>query len=406
VIAGGGGRADLLVAADLPLLGDNRLSARQMAQAMTYELRRRGFRAGRFRIAFQACNDALPTTGIFDPGMCAANGRAFGRNPDVVAVIGSYNSGCTQAMLPELNRARPSPLPMISAVNSYVDLTRSGPHVELPGQLGKFYPTGRRNFVRVFPQDDLQGAALARFAHDRGRRRAVVVDDGYRGYSVLVADAFARTARRLHMPVVGRERIDGFQGPRMRHLVERIARRRPDAILVSTGFLSRPAARLVGRLRTRFGDAVDVLGPDGLGPPGGLAQAGGPAVRGTFLSVQGVPIDRLPPDGRRFAAGFARTQPGAEIESFSVYAAQAADTLLDAVARSDGTRRSVNDQLFRADTPGGIIGPVRFNRDGDVAQSSELIVRVTGGGGPVSSIGSLKGGTAERIIEVGPRDAR
>jgi branched-chain amino acid transport system substrate-binding protein len=394
------------VAADLPLLGDNRLSARQMAQAMTYELRRRGFRAGRFRIAFQVCNDALPTTGIFDPGMCAANGRAFGRNPDVVAVIGSYNSGCTQTMLPELNRARPSPVPMISAVNSYVDLTRSGPHVELPGQLGKFYPTGRRNFVRVFPQDDLQGAALARFAHDRGRRRAVVVDDGYPGYSILVADAFARAARRLRLGVVGRERIDGLQGPRMRHLVERIARRRPDAILVSTGFLSRDAARLVRRLRTRFGDAVDVLGPDGLGPPGGLAQAGGPAVHGTFLSVQGLPIDRLPPDGRRFAAGFARTQPGAEIESFSVYAAQAADTLLDAVARSDGTRRSVNDQLFRTDTPGGVIGPVRFNRDGDVEQSTELIVRVTGGGGPVSSIGSLKGGTAERVIQVGPGDAR
>jgi branched-chain amino acid transport system substrate-binding protein len=405
VIAGGGGRADLLVAADLPLLGDNRVSARQMAQAMIYELRRRGFRAGRFRIAFQACNDALASTGAMDAGTCAANARAFSHDADLVAAIGSFNSGCTEAMLPRLNRARPSPVPMISPVNSAVDLTRSGPHVESPQDLGKFYPTGRRNFVRVYPPDDLQGVAFARFAHDRGRRRAYVVDDGWLGYSDLIAAAYARTARRLHMRVVGRERIADLQGPRMRRLVERIGRRRPDAVLVSA-VLTSDAARLVARLRTRFGDAADVLAIDGLGPASGLLQAGGPAVRGTFLSAQGIPVDRLPAAGRRFAAGFARTQPGAEIEPTAVYAAQATDTLLDAVARSDGTRRSVNDQLFRSNAPAGVIGPVRFNGDGDIEQSSEEIVRVTGGGGPVSSFWSLKGATTARILHVGPGDAR
>jgi serine/threonine-protein kinase len=406
VIAGGGGRADLLVAADLPLLGDTRLSARQMAEAMTYELRRRGFRAGRFRIAFQACNDALASTGVMDAGTCAANARAFGRDADVVAVIGSFNSGCTEAMLPTLNRARPSPVPMISPVNSSVDLTRSGSHVESQQDLGRFYPTGRRNFVRVFPPDDLQGVAFARFVHDRGRRRSYVVDDGYSGYSDLIAKAFARTGRRLHMRVVGRERIKDLQGPRMRDLVDRIARRRPDAILVSAAALGPVSARLLGQLRTRFGAGADVLAIDALGPASGLLQLGGRAVRGTFLAAQGVPIDRLPPEGRRFAAGFARTQPGAEIEPTSVYAAQAADTLLDAVARSDGTRRSVNDELFRTNAPAGIIGPVRFNGDGDVEQSSEEIVRVTGRGGPVSSFWSLKGATTARILHVGPGDAR
>jgi ABC-type branched-subunit amino acid transport system substrate-binding protein len=206
--------------------------------------------------------------------------------------------------------------------------------------------------------------------------------------------------------VVGQERIDDLRGPRMRHLVDRIGRRRPDAILLSTVLLTRDTGHLVARLRTRFGNAVDVLAPDALSPPSGLLEVGGPAVRGTFLSVQGVPIDRLPPAGRRFAAGFARTQPGAEVEPTSVYAAQAADTLLDAMARSDGTRRSVNEELFRTNTPDGVIGPVRFNGDGDVEQSSELIVRVTGGGGPVSSFWTLKGGTAQRLLRVGPDDAR
>jgi len=44
---------------------------------------------------------------------------------------------------------------------------------------------------RVFPTDDLQGAALALLARDRGRNAVFVLDDRDPGYGVLMATGFA-----------------------------------------------------------------------------------------------------------------------------------------------------------------------------------------------------------------------
>ena len=81
VLGGNGGKADLLVTSDLPLQGNFRLTAGRMADAITFVLRERRFRAGRFRLAYQSCDDALPSTGEWDEGKCVANGKAFAERP-------------------------------------------------------------------------------------------------------------------------------------------------------------------------------------------------------------------------------------------------------------------------------------------------------------------------------------
>jgi hypothetical protein len=67
---------------------------------------------------------------------------------------------------------------------------------------------GRRNYVRVFPADDLQGAALAMLARDLGHRRVFVLDDGDRTWGALSAAGFETAARRLGLDVIGRETGD------------------------------------------------------------------------------------------------------------------------------------------------------------------------------------------------------
>ena len=52
---------------------------------------------------------------------------------------------------------------MVSPVNSYVGLTRRDPFAE-KGALEALYPTGVRNFARVFPIDDAVGAGAALFS--------------------------------------------------------------------------------------------------------------------------------------------------------------------------------------------------------------------------------------------------
>ena len=393
LVAGGVGEADVLVVSDLPLQGGVRISAMQMVQAITFVLREHGFRAGRFRVGYQSCDDSVARTGLFDEAKCAANARAYGRNPDIVAVIGTLNSPCAVAAVPELNQAPGGPLAMVSPLNSFVGLTRRATGIP-PTLLGELYPTGRRNYLRVFPTDDLQGAALAQFAHDDGRDDVYVLDDGEPGYGELMANGFETAARRLGMRVADRERWNPSAESYTR-LARRVAASGATAVFVG-GLLDSNAAQVVRDLRAVLGDDVELMGPDGLTPLPLLARQAGPAARGTVVSLAGVVTEALPPAGRAFVARFARTQPGAEIEPSAVYAAQATEVVLDAIARSDGTRASVLDALFETRVSGGLLGDFGFDERGDITVSPVTILRVTDGKGS-TRIGSVEGGEIERV---------
>jgi DNA-binding SARP family transcriptional activator/ABC-type branched-subunit amino acid transport system substrate-binding protein len=393
-LAGPGGRADALVVSDLPLSGDERLSATQMSRAITFVLRERGFRAGRLRLAFQSCDDAI-AGGNFDEGKCAANGRAYAADADVLGVIGTLNSGCVFRMLPPLNRAQGGPLGIVSPLNSYPGLTR---RLDDGDELAQLYPTGRRNFVRIYPADDLQGAALAELARDRGRHRVFMLEDGD-PYSLSVADGFAAAAPRLGLEVAGRKTWNQ-KARNYRRLAERVARSGADAVFVS-GLIVTNAGQVIRDLRRRLGTGVDLLAPDGVAPPALLWRAAGPAARGVFVSGGAVPTDQMPPAGAAFVRRFSRTQSGVPVDPFAVYAAHATEVLLDAIARSDGTRGSVIEQLFVTKTPDGLTGPVRFDRRGDTVYGAVTILRVENPA-TARSLGSVEGAKVERIARVSP----
>ena len=60
-----------------------------------------------------------------------------------------------------------------------------------------------------------------------------------------------------------------------------------------------------------------------------------------YVAFAGILTEGLPPAGARWAKRFGATQRGAEVGPEAIYTAQAAEVLLDAIARSDGTRASV-----------------------------------------------------------------
>jgi branched-chain amino acid transport system substrate-binding protein len=386
--------ADALVVSDLPLQGGTRVQATQMAQAIAFVFREHGFRAGRFRVGYQSCDDSLAYTGLFDEAKCAANARAYGDNRDVVGVIGTYNSPCALAEVPQLNQAPDGALAMVSPSNSFVGLTRSGPGIDptLPAAL---YPSSRRNYVRVFPTDDLQGAALALLARDRGDRRVFVLDDGEPGYGQLMATGFETAARRLGLDVVGHMSWDPHAGM-YTGVAQRVARSGARAVFVG-GLLDTNAGAVVRALRRAVDASVDVLGPDGLTPLSILVQRAGQAAVGMHVSLAGAVTERLSPAGRRFVRAFGHTQPGVEVDPSAVYAAQATEVLLDAIARSDGTRASIVQELFRTRIRNGLLGSFGFDANGDVTESPVTIVRVRRGGGS-TTVQSVQGGVIERVV--------
>jgi ABC-type branched-subunit amino acid transport system substrate-binding protein len=82
-----------------------------------------------------------------------------------------------------------------------------------------------------------------------------------------------------------------------------------------------------------------------------------------YVSNYGIPNSRLPLRGKRFLADLA-VGSGASPDSdlAAAYGGQAAEILLDAISRSDGTRASVTRELRRTRIDNGILGDIRFDR--------------------------------------------
>jgi DNA-binding SARP family transcriptional activator/ABC-type branched-subunit amino acid transport system substrate-binding protein len=395
VVAGAGGAADLLITADFPLQGGVRISVPQMSEAVAFVLREHGFRAGRYALAYQLCDDSVARTGLYDEAKCASNARAYGENPDVIGVIGTLNSGCAVTAIPELNRSPDGPLAMVSPLNDFIGLTRPGPGVD-PSLPAALYPTGVRNYLRVYPTGDLEGAALALFARDHGWARVFVLDDGDPGYGALQADAFETAAGRVGLTVLGRKSWD----PRARDnttLVRTVEASEPDVVYVG-GLLDTNAGGVIRELRAALGRDVDLVGPSGLtGVPQLMKTSRGTAL-GMYLSFTGVLLEGLPSAGASWVERFRKTRGGGDIEPSAVYAAQATEVLLDAIARSDGTRASVVKELFATRVTDGLLGTFGFDANGDISESPVTIVRVQrpGAGNQVQSLDGASVAKVER----------
>ncbi len=96
-----------------------------------------------------------------------------------------------------------------------------------------------------------------------------------------------------------------------------------------------------------------------------------------YVAVAGVAAtDRFPSAGVRWVRRFAATQPGRRVDPWAVYAAQATEVLLDAIARSDGTRASVLREVFATTVRNGLLGSFSFDANGDVSDMPVTIARI------------------------------
>ena len=93
----------------------------------------------------------------------------------------------------------------------------------------------------------------------------------------------------------------------------------------------------------------------------GFAGLFGPNTRGMFIAYYGIPNAELPPPGKQFLAELEAWGGEAGPDASAVYGAQAAEIMLDAIARSDGTRASVARELFETRIEAGMLGDIRFD---------------------------------------------
>jgi YVTN family beta-propeller protein len=381
--------ARFIVVSDLPLRGGPRFVTPQMSEAILHVLRSHSFRAGRYTLAYQSCDHSTAQTGLYDPQKCVANTKAYAGNADVIGVVGPYNSGCAYGEIPIANHAA---LPIVSPTNSDVGLTRVA--LGAPrGALRALYPTGRRTYARLMSPDDVEAAADALVVQRLGARSVFVVDDG--GYGTAFVPYFRLAAARLGLRVVGSAQWNPHD-LRLSMLAARARRSRPQAVYLC-GLIDDGAGKVLAALRRALPKAVPLVGCDGLLPASLLFEQAGPAARGTYISIEGLVNERLGPTGKRFLRDFGATQPGSRVDIAAVYAAQAAELLLAAIARSDGTRASVSSELLESRVDAGLLGSFAIDADGDPVPAPVTIVRLEHGGGS-DVIASHEGARVDRVI--------
>jgi branched-chain amino acid transport system substrate-binding protein len=346
----------------------------QLSDAIRFVLAQHHFRAGRYSIGYQSCDDSVPT-GSYDEGKCASNAVAYAANRRVIGVIGGFNSGCAAAQIRVLGQARGGPLAMISPAATAVGLTHVGPGAA-PGEPQTYYVHGARNFVRVVATDDLQGAADALLAKRLGVTRLYLLHDGST-YGFGIASNVGHAATKLGMAVGGFER---WNSPATTYtaIARRIERTGAEAVFLGGSVTGSNGAALVRSLRSVLGRRVRILTPDGFTPISVFARLAGPAAEGVTVSFPATPPERLLDEGQQFVTDFGKAI-GRPVEVYSVAAAQAAEVLLKAIARSDGTRMSVTKQLFKTKVSNGILGSFSFDRNGDTTAGAVTIYRIVGG---------------------------
>ncbi len=319
--------------------------------------------ASTYRVGYQVCDDSTARAGGWDFAQCQTNGRNYAANASVVGIIGTFNSGCARIILPLVNAAAGGAILMISPANTYLGLTRRGPGRE-PGDPAPYYPTGVRNYLRLTPADTFQGAAHAQWTRRLGKRRVYVLADGDAYGNGLGAD-YIYAARRLGLVIVG-NRTWNRNAPNYRALAQRIKASRAGVVFVG-GIIDNNGGKLLRDLRAVLGPKVILQAADGFTPVDSVQELAGASGNGLYISIGGPAFDRLPARGNAFITAFDATTTS-EFDVYAVYAAQATETLLDAIGRSNGTRASVLTNLFATNTPDGLIGSVAFDANGDLTR--------------------------------------
>jgi branched-chain amino acid transport system substrate-binding protein len=363
VVYEGEGTPQLLLVSDLPLRGLARKDTLPMPRAIALLLEQRNFMAGGFTVGYQSCDSATAAGGQSDFFRCGTNAKAYARNLRIVGVVGSYQSFCTYLQLPITNRAEGGPLAMISPSNTHWELTEDD----------ALYPTGVRNYVRIAAQDYLLAVGQAELVRSLGRRNVFVVSPRDAPYGPAFPAKLRTAASRLGVRVAGAAVYDSDRRS-YTAFARAVARAGPDAVVIAD-ILEEDSGALLRDLRATLGPDVALIAPDGFMMFEDLHRLTGPAATSVYMTQYGVPNSELPPRGKQFLASFAAQEGDSGPDFSAAYGAQAAELLLDAIARSDGTRASVTRELRRTRVSDGILGPISFDRNGDLVSAPITVFR-------------------------------
>jgi branched-chain amino acid transport system substrate-binding protein len=357
--AAGATSGTVKIFSSLPLTGSSVGQTQTIVNAIRMAVEEHGGKAGNFTVVYEPLDDATPAKGSWDEGKEAENANRAVNDPDVVAYIGTFNSGAAKVSIPILNRAN---LVMVSPANTYPGLTKPGKGE--PNEPNVYYPNGTRNYSRVVPADDLQGAVGAKWAKDLGAQRVYVLDDSEL-YGRGLATVFHQEAKKRGLQVSPADKPDSIdpKASDYRSLALRIRQTNPDLVYFG-GITQNNAGKLWQDLRAVLGNNVKLMGPDGMFEQAFL-DAAGDAALDTYLTFGGVPVKNYTGKAQDWARRY-RDKYKSDPEVYAIYGYDSANVVLDAIEKAGRKdRAAIRDAVMATKDYDGALGKWSFDQNGD-----------------------------------------
>ena len=318
-----------------------------------------GNKVGGATIVYEDMDDATPARGAWDAGKEAENANKAVADPDVMVYLGTFNSGAAKVSIPILNRAN---LVMISPANTYPGLSKPGKGE--PNEPDIYYPTGKRNYARVVPSDDLQGAVAANWAKQAGATKVYILDDTEL-YGHGIAVVFAESAGKIGLSVAGGPEGIDTKASDYRALATKIRGTGADMVYYG-GITQNNAGKLFKDLRSVLGNNIKLMGPDGILEQAFIDDAGD-AAEDVYVTFGGVPPSKLAGKGAAWYTAYKAKFTG-EPEAYAAYGYESMKVALDAIMRAGRKdREAIRAAVFATKDYDGVLGKWSFDANGDTS---------------------------------------
>jgi branched-chain amino acid transport system substrate-binding protein len=216
----------LTVYVSVPRHGVEASAGQAVAAGVRLALADAGGRAGNRDVRLVDLDDSNPERFTWDPAAVEANAKRAAADPTTIAYIGELDQGGSAVSVPVTNDAG---FLQVSPLDGLTTLTRDQPGAAPGTGPDRYYPSGKRTFLRLVPRDALQASELVDWARERGATRLAIVQDD-EVFGRVLAQQVAVAAERAHLQVtdVSEPHDDPASFP---DFARKLAMQRPDAVL-------------------------------------------------------------------------------------------------------------------------------------------------------------------------------
>ena len=373
---GDGGQKTLTVYSSLPLQGAQRPQTTDMVKGIELALEQAGNRAGDFQIKYESLDDSTAQAGSWTPEATyveRAQGGPGRRHRDLHRRVQLRRVGDLD---PGPQRVRRPP--------DQPGQHRRRPHVRRAGRrprrADKYYPSGRRTYVRIVPKDTIQGAALATVMKEDGCTKVQMTNDK-EVYGAGLATNIQSAADEQGLEIIANDPIDK-DAPNYRSLASKAADAGADCFVFS-GITANNAVQLYKDFEAALPDAK-LYGPDGVAEAGFVdPKEGGipPDVAAKVnLTVATLSPEDYPPDGQEFFDSFREKYDEPNPNPYAIYGYEAMRLALDAIERSEtGAKEDILAALFETKDRESVLGAYSIDENGDTTLTDYGLYKVEDG---------------------------